>query len=81
MLKKGDSLLYYVKSEFKNRILFIHVIQVAIPENYVHEFWKSLPKIVYSVSNHNAGSFYSQIGGRLTAFKPGLDSSAHHLLT
>jgi hypothetical protein len=25
VLKKGESLLYYVKSEFRNRILLIHV--------------------------------------------------------
>ena len=34
MLKKEQTLLYYIKSEFKNRILFIHVNQIAVPENH-----------------------------------------------
>ena len=34
MLKKEQTLLYYVKSEFKNRILFIHVNQIAVQENH-----------------------------------------------
>ena len=34
MLKKEQTLLYYNKSEFKNRILFIHVNQIVVPENH-----------------------------------------------
>jgi len=34
VLKKEQTLLYYIKSEFKNRILFIHVNQIAVPENH-----------------------------------------------